>query len=172
MEKLNKDLRPDKKLAAVCGLFCPGCSLLIGTHEEPARLEGMAARMGRTVDELRCNGCRSDKQCFYCTSMCQMKTCAAGKGVDFCGECNEFPCETLKAFQKERPHRIELWDSLRQIRESGWEVWFRDEARRYACERCGALNSAYHSRCRSCGVSPSCAYVKDHGDEVARFMAK
>ncbi len=172
MEKLNKDLRPDKKLAAVCGLFCPGCSLLIATHEEPARLEGMAARMGRTVDELRCNGCRSDRQCFYCTSMCQMKACAAGKGVDFCGDCGEYPCEMLKTFQKERPHRIELWDSLKQIREAGWEAWFRDKTRHYACEQCGVLNSAYHPRCRACGAAPSCAYVREHGDEVLRFMGK
>jgi hypothetical protein len=31
MEKLDRNLQPDKKLAAVCGLFCPGCSLLIAT---------------------------------------------------------------------------------------------------------------------------------------------
>lgn len=172
MEKLDRNLRPDKKLAAVCGLFCPGCSLLIATNEDPAKLDGMAARMGRTPDELKCNGCRSDKQCFYCTSMCQMKTCAAEKGVDFCGDCEEFPCEVLKTFQKERPHRIELWDSLEQIRERGWEAWFRDNTLRYACQQCGVLNSAYHARCRSCGAVPSCTYVRLHGDEVRRFMGK
>jgi hypothetical protein len=62
----------------------------------------------------------------------------------FCGECKDFPCEMLKTFQKERPHRIELWDSLKQIRERGWEAWFRDRTLHYACEQCGVLNSAYH----------------------------
>jgi hypothetical protein len=172
MQKLDRNLQPDKRLAAVCGLFCPGCSLLIATHEEPARLAAMATRMGRTVDELQCDGCRSDRRCFYCTSMCRMKTCAAEKGVDFCADCASFPCEVLRTFQKERPHRIELWSSLKQIHERGWEAWFRERTRHYACEQCGVLNSAYHPSCRSCGASPSCSYVRLHGDEVLRFVAR
>jgi hypothetical protein len=172
MEKLDRNLKPDKNLAAVCGLYCPGCSLLIGTHEEPARLESMALRMGRTVDELRCNGCRSDRRCFYCTSMCQMKTCAAEKGVEFCGECADFPCPTLKTFQAERPHRIELWQSLNQIRDEGWEAWFAAMTAHYACDQCGALNSAYDMRCRKCHGDPSCAYVGLHKDEVLRHLGK
>lgn len=172
MDKLDRSLQPDKKLAAVCGLFCPGCSLFIATHEEPARLDGLAARMGRTVDDLLCDGCRSDRQSFYCRSMCQMKACAKQKGVDFCGDCQDYPCETLKAFQKEHPHRLELWDSLEQIRERGWEAWFRDRSLHYACEKCGVLNSAYHPHCRACGAVPPCAYVKLHGDEILRALRR
>jgi hypothetical protein len=50
-------------------------------------------------------------------------------------------------------------------------AWFRDKTLHYACEQCGTLNSAYHPRCRSCGATPSCSYVKLHSDEVLRFMA-
>jgi hypothetical protein len=163
---------PDKKLAAVCGLYCASCSLYIGTHEAPARLEAMAVRMGRPVEDLQCNGCRSDKQSFYCRSMCQMKSCAARKGVDFCGDCGEFPCQALRTFQAERPHRIELWESLKQIREDGWQAWSRGMALRYACERCGILNSAYDLHCRGCGASPSCEYVKLHEQEIRRHLGK
>ena len=51
----------DKKLAAVCGLFCPACTIYIGTTEEPARLEASAQRMNRPVEDLQCNGCPRKK---------------------------------------------------------------------------------------------------------------
>lgn len=172
MEKLDKNLKPDKKLAAVCGLFCPACSLFIGTQEEPRRLEAMSARMGKTVDQLTCNGCRSDKLCFYCTSLCKMKSCAAKKGVDFCSQCDEFPCDVLKEFQAERPHRIELWDSGKRIREDGYEQWFRAMAFHYACPQCRALNSAYDMKCRSCGATPSCEYVRLHKDTILAHLGR
>ncbi len=36
----------DKKLAAVCGLFCPACTIYIGTREDPDRLKASARRTG------------------------------------------------------------------------------------------------------------------------------
>lgn len=30
---------PEKRLAAVCGLFCPACGVFIGTREYPERLD-------------------------------------------------------------------------------------------------------------------------------------
>ena len=86
MESRNKDLRtPDKRLAAVCGLFCPACHVYIATQEEPERLAMMGRRFQKSLKEMRCSGCRSSKRCFYCETMCFMAKCAAGKGVDFCG---------------------------------------------------------------------------------------
>ena len=108
----------DKKLAAVCGLFCPACTIYIGTTEEPARLKVLAQRMQRPVEELQCNGCRTEKRCFYCRSICTMAKCAAEKGVDFCGQCPEYPCKDLKSFQAATPHRIELWKSQERIKDS------------------------------------------------------
>ncbi len=62
MSKLDKNLAPDKTLAAVCGLYCPACTAYIATREEPQRFPVLAARMRRTVDDLTCEGCRSNKR--------------------------------------------------------------------------------------------------------------
>ncbi len=35
---------PDKRLVGVCGLFCPACSLFIGTQEDPERLKRIVER--------------------------------------------------------------------------------------------------------------------------------
>ncbi len=173
MDKLEHPYtRPNKKLAAVCGLFCPACTIFIGTNEDPERLKVMAQRTNRSAEKLTCQGCRSGKRCFYCDSICKMSKCAAGKGVEFCGECAEYPCKDLKAFQAEMPHRIELWKSQARIKEVGYEKWYAEMVEHYSCKKCGTLNSAYDIACRKCESTPSCAYVGLHKDEILRHLAK
>ena len=57
----HKDFKDKKKLSAVCGLFCPSCTVFIGTTEEPERLKGIAERFGQPVEAWKCEGCRSEK---------------------------------------------------------------------------------------------------------------
>jgi len=82
--------KPDKRLAAVCGLFCRSCSLFIATHEDPERLKVLAQRRGVTVEESKCDGCRAERRNSYCMT-CKIYPCAMGKGIDFCGECEDYP---------------------------------------------------------------------------------
>jgi len=50
MERANESISiPNKRLAAVCGLFCPACHVFIGTKEDPERLDVMAKRVQSTV---------------------------------------------------------------------------------------------------------------------------
>jgi len=84
MSMQGKNLKvPDKRLAAVCGLFCPACTVFIGTREDPQRLRTIAERVQKPLEELHCDGCRSGERCFYCRERCKMGTCAQGEGVDF-----------------------------------------------------------------------------------------
>jgi hypothetical protein len=162
----------EKTLAAVCGLFCPSCTLYIGTHEDPARLQLMAERFGLPVEALACHGCRSDKRAYYCEEHCTFTSCAVEKGIDFCGECADYPCELLKTFQAEMPHRIELWDDQQRIRDVGVNQWFMEKRDYYACPDCQTINSAYDIACRSCGVTPGCAYISAHQEAILDFMQR
>ncbi|MBI1919626.1 MAG: DUF3795 domain-containing protein [Geobacter sp.] len=172
MKKEEKQTgRMDKKHAAVCGLYCGACSLYIGTTEDPERLTRLAARFGFSEEAAKCYGCRSEKRFPHCEN-CKMSACAAGRGIDFCSECAEYPCGHLKEFQTEMPHRIELWDDLERINAVGHDQWLREVRERYSCSRCGTINSAYDLKCRKCGAEPSCGYVARHGEAVARFLAK
>ena len=168
----GKDVHPgesDKKLAAVCGLYCQACSLFIATQEDPERLKGIAARYQVSEEAARCCGCRSEKRGPYCT-VCTMCVCAARRGIDFCIECAEYPCDDLRRFQSERPHRMELWDDLERIGAVGYKMWLREMGDNYTCPRCGTVNSAYDLKCRKCGEEPSCAYVARHKEEIERFL--
>ncbi|SFG93497.1 Protein of unknown function [Desulfotomaculum arcticum] len=173
MEKIKENLcKPEKRLAAVCGLFCPACGLFIGTKEDPERLKEIAGRFQRPVKEVECHGCRSEKRCFYCHENCKMAKCAAEKRVDFCGECAEYPCAELKVFQAELPHRIELWESQERIKKAGFEKWYMEMVEHFTCPACGTLNSAYDMACRKCGTTPSCRYVNLHKDEIIQQLAR
>lgn len=161
----------DKKLSALCGLFCPACHVFIATQEDPEKLALMARRYQRSLEEMQCNGCRSAKRCFFCETMCTMTKCAAGKGVDFCGDCAEYPCTDLKKFQALAPHRIELWKSHSRRKEAGLETWYAEMIAHYSCPQCHTINSAYDLKCRKCGHDPSCEYVSRHKAEIERYLA-
>ncbi|MEW5723660.1 MAG: DUF3795 domain-containing protein [Thermodesulfobacteriota bacterium] len=162
-------LKPRKSLAGVCGLFCPACTLRLGTLEDPARLEASAARFNLPVEHLRCEGCRTEVRGFYCRE-CRMSNCAAEKGIDFCHECGEYPCLDLKQFQAARPHRLELWENLARIREAGFEAWFEEKLNHHACPECGTLNSAYDPACRRCGHEPGSEFVRRHKADIERYL--
>ncbi|MDD4238233.1 MAG: DUF3795 domain-containing protein [Desulfotomaculaceae bacterium] len=172
MEKAFETVKPDKRLAAVCGLFCPACGLYIGTKEDPEKLKGIAERTQQPLEKVTCYGCRSDKRSFYCEHLCTMYKCAAEKGIDFCGACNEYPCESLKEFQAAMPHRIELWQAQERIKEAGYEQWYMEMLEHYSCPTCGTINSAYDMACWKCGATPGNAYVSKHKDEIIQQMAK
>lgn len=159
----------DKTLAAVCGLYCEACTLFIATKEDPSRLKGLAARFQLSEEAVKCYGCRSAKRGPYCEK-CKMCSCAAEREIAFCVECATYPCDDLKQFQSEMPHRIELWDDLEQIRSIGYKQWLENIRGNYTCPQCRSVNSAYDSRCRKCGEEPSCDYVAKHKQAIERYL--
>jgi adenine-specific DNA methylase len=162
--------QPDKKLVAVCGLFCPACGIFIAQRESLEKRSKMAKNLQIPVEGLKCDGCRAEKRFAYCET-CKMTACAQEKGLDFCAECEEYPCTALKEFQAAMPHRIELWQAQVRIKEVGYEKWFEEMLEHYSCAQCGMINSAYHLACRQCGAIPSCAYVDLHKAEIISYLS-
>jgi hypothetical protein len=85
--------------------------------------------------------------------------CSKEKGIDFCFECKEYPCEELIDFQSKMPHRVELWESQMKIKEIGWENWFLEMVQHYSCDECGIINGWYDFKCRNCGQSPGNQFI-------------
>lgn len=156
--------------AGVCGLFCESCTFYIATEENTA-LELLAKRCEKTIDEIRCKGCRSDTVTFYCKT-CSMKQCAEKKGHKFCSECREYPCGTLKEFQAQRPHRLELFASLDYLKEKGYIAWKKKMEKEYSCENCGTINSIYTFECRKCNHHPSNQYVGRNIKKIIEAIKK
>ena len=89
--------------AGYCGLYCQECK-----HRE----------------STGCQGCKASKGTLF-WGTCEVATCYMSKEHAHCGQCQDFPCATLKeyAFSEtsgdngERIKNLQAWQSV------GFEAW-------------------------------------------------
>lgn len=145
---------------AICGLFCESCGIYIATKEHnEVELERIANMMKTTKEEIMCNGCRSSVLSPHCRN-CNFRDCSREHNVDNCEDCTMFPCDKLKSFQTQMPHRAELFDSAIFRTRNGTKKWVEKMKKDYSCESCGYINSPYYGKCKKCGQYPANAFLK------------
>ncbi len=99
------EMAVDKNLCAPCGAYCGAC-----WHYY--RLK-------------RCLGCCNDQR----GANCRFTLCVKERGIEFCCECDEFPCARLRRFSSLRPgeevrhYRHVAMDNLRRLKEVGLDRW-------------------------------------------------
>lgn len=49
-----------------------------------------------------CDGCANIESAPW--GVCEIKVCCKNKGHEHCGECEVFPCDTLKSFSHDETH--------------------------------------------------------------------
>ena len=89
---------------AYCGLDCETCEARIATVNHDDVLRRKVARewselngVEITPEMINCVGCRIDgAKTPYCESLCPIRQCAMGKGLETCGGCGEMGgCEKV-----------------------------------------------------------------------------
>jgi len=114
---------------APCGIDCINCPL----HEKNITEEmksRLAAMMKTDPEKMVCQGCRSDQRAVICPADCLTLTCSREKGVDFCFECPDFPCEKLNpaADRADKlPHNLKVYNSCR-MKKMGLQKWLEEDA--------------------------------------------
>ena len=92
------------KFIAYCGLNCETCEARLATVNNDDAMRGKVAKLwselnGVTItpEMINCVGCRIDGvKTPYCGSICPIRQCALGKGVETCGDCAEMEtCEKV-----------------------------------------------------------------------------
>jgi hypothetical protein len=92
-------------MTAYCGIDCERCRVFRATVDGDGEQRSLAAQyyaeMGIPVSEseLRCRGCRSEERMAGCGG-CPYRKCGIEKGVRSCGECGEYPCDSLRWYTK------------------------------------------------------------------------
>lgn len=138
---------------AYCGLWCPACSFRVYSETgDGAHIAGLPERYEHlkqlTREQMACGGCKSE-DC-DCDPNCAMRSCAPGRGLALCSDCQDFPCQAVLDFEGDgAPHHREGIQHLRRIREVGREAWFEEYKAALACSGCGRRQSWY-DRC-GCG---------------------
>ena len=125
----------DLKLStAVCGIDCFNCELyytnidnFFGTMSEE-RKNAFVSR-GFTKEKLLCKGCRISG-CTMIPDKCDTLECVKTKNIDFCFDCDDFPCSKLQPLAEgaERyPHNIKIYNLI-TIKNKGLEKWASESA--------------------------------------------
>jgi hypothetical protein len=139
-------------LLTACGLYCGACYHYRALFYDDDRLRAEAVRRGRTPEGFICQGCRSDVLYIHpgC-AQCKIRACTDEKGISHCGECTEFPCDRIWAFQSDgRLHHIDVLIELVNLRKKGPEAWLAAQAEAWRCA-CGESYSWYEETCHRCG---------------------
>ncbi|MFC1724910.1 DUF3795 domain-containing protein [candidate division KSB1 bacterium] len=119
-----------RELSAPCGLDCFNCELYEENITEEMRQQ-FAAKFQKDPEEVACKGCRLEKGCKLLEKTCETLKCVGEKKVEFCFECDEFPCPKLQPAKDgadKFPHNFKLFNLCR-MKAVGVEKWAEDEAK-------------------------------------------
>ncbi|HEX3033139.1 MAG TPA: DUF3795 domain-containing protein [Bacillota bacterium] len=110
----------EKLMVAPCGLSCGHCRLHLA-KDDPAMREWLRTN-GFNPESYPCAGCRTldgkvscSKPAFEAPKVdgrCATYACVVEHGVDFCYECQEFPCAKLQPCAdkaRELPHNMKVF---------------------------------------------------------------
>jgi len=129
-----------KNLTAPCGLDCFNCPRYLANDNEVLRQE-IATKTGTDPAEVTCEGCRNKGGVVAFqkrTEPCNVYRCTAEKGLTFCSECDEFPCDHLHPYAEMAtvvPHNTKVFN-LCLIKKMGHESW--------ACDKAAKVKEVYY----------------------------
>jgi hypothetical protein len=139
---MNPQSSHDLNLAAPCGFYCGTCRHYL------ARSKGLLKEKGLKAG---CVGCRiKDKNCAFIKKKCSL---IRKNELDFCFECDNFPCENLTKLHERhlRDDNISMIDNLRRIKEIGAKKWLKEQEEKWSCPECGGNVCVEDGECYDCG---------------------
>ncbi|KQC11848.1 MAG: hypothetical protein APR63_12095 [Desulfuromonas sp. SDB] len=94
------------KLIACCGLDCAICDIR-QCPENPELAKRIAQWFKENIDEkaepswFHCSWCRGDRNNHWSADCWILQCCVDKKHLEYCSQCDEFPCEKLVAWSEE-----------------------------------------------------------------------
>ena len=133
MEEIN--------LAGPCGFYCGTCRHYLTRSKNQLKEYGL---------KDGCQGCRiHDKKCASIKKHCEL----IGKNkIDFCFECDDFPCEHLEKLNSRhiRDDNINMIENLLRIKEIGAKQWLSEQEEKWSCQSCGGNVCVMDKKCYDC----------------------
>ncbi len=126
-------------LTAPCGLDCFNCAFFLVDIDEEAskQVKKWSNELQIPLEIMKCRGCRShdgqiplQKHIFGEQHRCAAYECGKEKSHEFCGNCDDFPCDKLHPYADKAdtlPHNIKVFN-LCLINKMGLEEWAKTKA--------------------------------------------
>ena len=87
-----------RRMTAPCGLPCFACGFYMA-NRHPELKSLIAETYGVPQEKVACRGCRDEEgTCGHLPMACRVYPCVESKGIDFCHECTDFPCDYLHPY--------------------------------------------------------------------------
>jgi hypothetical protein len=110
-------------------LDCFNCEVFEENITEEMKKQ-FALKIKKDPEEIACKGCRTERGCKLLVLPCETIKCVEDKKLEFCFECNEFPCVKLQPAKEGAdrfPHNYKVFNLCR-IKAAGVEKWAEEEA--------------------------------------------
>jgi len=127
---------------AVCGLNCAKCDIYSASHgNEKLRdeiIEWFKKERNETIkpEQVRCEGCTSTLDAHW-SSDCKMMLCARKRGLQYCFQCEDFPCANVNEFGSDGvSHHKRTIENSKRMKEIGIEAWINEQERKGQCLFC------------------------------------
>ncbi len=127
---------------SICGLNCAKCDMYAAGHgDEKLReeiIEWFKNERNEVLEpeQVRCEGCRGPIELHW-SSDCKMLSCARSKRVNYCFECDDFPCGVLNAFASDGvSHHKRTVQNMKRIKKIGIEEWISEQKKKGKCVLC------------------------------------
>jgi hypothetical protein len=111
-------------MVSPCGVDCEDCIAHLAKENTPERTRLLGA--GFKAETLPCPGCRPlQGKCPVIGGSCETYACFEKKGITFCYECSQFPCDKLtpSADKAERALQNLKVFNLCCIQKQGLDAW-------------------------------------------------
>jgi hypothetical protein len=131
------------ELVAPCGINCAVCSGYLALEHN---VKSKGVRMPY------CIGCRPrNKECAFLKKRCEL---LLNNKVEFCYECEGFPCERLRRIDKRYRtfFRTSLIENLESIRENGMTDFLKMQEKKWRCPECGGVVCCHNGICYNCSL--------------------
>jgi hypothetical protein len=119
------------QMTAPCGLACFNCVVYLA-NENPKIRTLVAEQLGLEPEKVGCQGCREEKgKCPVLPGECNIYACTEARGVKFCSDCSDFPCDLLHPYVDQAdklPHNTKVFN-LCLIKKMGLETWAKTKAK-------------------------------------------
>ncbi len=115
-----------KNLTAPCGIDCFNCEIYKDNITDELR-NRIAPYMKKSPVGFQCEGCRVSG-CLMIPDECETKKCVEAKSIDFCCDCESFPCNNLHPCSDgadKLPQNYKLYN-LCKIKAIGVDEWAKE----------------------------------------------